>query len=168
MTYVSRLLAWVFVVTMPLWFGSCKNNDSNGGDPVTPNSVEGSWKISGMKLSDGKTTQDYLALMKLYAGEDVVACLTDITFTLKGNGTVTGTDSPKCKSNGADEYNPVGKQATWKTAGNKLTITGEDGPSTYDYTVNGNVMTWSILEKDDIDGDGIEETYTTIVEFKRV
>jgi hypothetical protein len=28
-------------------------------------------------------------------------------------------------------------------------------------------MTWSINEQDDLDGDGVIDNYTTIIEFKR-
>jgi len=165
---VGRLLAWTLVVAMPLWFGSCKKE--NGVDPVTPapNSVEGSWKISGMKITSGNKSVDYLDYIKTNGGADVVACLTDTKITFNSNAKITGTPSPLCKSDGADDYNPAANNSTWKVNGNKLTITDGDGPETYDLTVNASTMTWSMQEKEDIDGDGVIDTLTTTIEFKRV
>lgn len=157
------------VIAMPLWFGSCKkNNADGGGDPVTPNSIEGSWKVSGMKINDGKTTEDYLEIIKAVGGADAVTCLTDTKITFNSNGTITGVPSPSCKSTGADEYNPAKDNSTWKTTGNKLTITDSESSSTYDFSVNSNTMNWIIQEQNDVDDDGVKETYTTTIEFKRV
>ncbi|GAB2566286.1 lipocalin-like domain-containing protein [Spirosoma areae] len=166
MMNVGRFLAWALVVAMPLWFGSCKK-EGGAADVIMPNSIEGSWKISGMKLSEGNQTEDYLDLIKQYAGADAVACLTDTKITFNSNGKVTGAQSPKCQSGGADEYNPASNNATWKVNGTKLTLTDTDGVQTYDLVVNGSTMAWSIQEQDDIDGDGVKETYTTTIEFKR-
>ncbi len=166
----SRLLVWAVVLVMPLWFASCKKD---GSEAVTPggssNGVEGSWKISGMKISDGKDTQDLLEYLKTAGGEQgakTVACLTDIKITLNSNGKITGTASPNCEGN-ADDFNPAGNGATWKVSGNKIIITDTDGPNTYDLTTGSNTMTWSILEEDDFDGDGVKEKLTTIIEFKK-
>ncbi|GAB4014672.1 hypothetical protein GCM10028773_02070 [Spirosoma koreense] len=161
-------MGWALVVAMPLWFGSCKKENGGGGDPVTPNSIVGSWKVSAMTLKDDKNSVDYLALLKTYIGEDGVACLTDTKGTFNSDGSITGTPSPSCKSTGSDEYNPVQDKSTWKVADNKLTITDSDGAETYDLKVSGNTMTWSTQEQEDTDGDGKPETYTTTIEFKRV
>jgi hypothetical protein len=165
---VGRLMVWAFALAMPFWLSSCKKDNAGGGEPITPNSIEGSWKISGMKMSDGKETVDFLEMIKELLGEDAVACLTDITITFNSTGKVTGKDSPKCQSGEADGYNPVGEEAIWKVTGNKLTITSGSDVSTYDLTVTGNTMTWSIQEQDDLDEDGKKETYTRTIEFKRV
>ena len=163
---VGRLLAWALVVAMPLWFGSCKK-ENGGTEPIPSNPIEGNWKISGMKISSGAKTVDYLDYIKTHGGEDVVACLTDTKITFNSNAKITGTPSPLCKSEGADDYNPAANNSTWKVVGSKLTITDEDGPETYDLTVNSNTMTWSMQEKEDIDGDGVIDTLTTTIEFKR-
>jgi hypothetical protein len=166
MMKLGRLLTWALVLAMPLWFGSCKK-ENGGGDVVTPNSVEGNWKISGMKLKQGNQTEDYLELIKQYVGADAITCLTDSKITFNSNGKVTGVASPKCQSGDADDFNPATDNSTWKVTGDKLTITDSDGPQVYDLAVSGNVMTWSVTEQDDLDGDGKNETYTTVIEFKR-
>lgn len=163
---LGRLLIWAFVVAMPFWMSSCKKE--NGGDVPTPNGVEGSWKVSGIKLKSGNQTEDYLELIKQYVGADVVTCLTDSKITFNSNSKVTGVASPKCQSADADDLNPAADNSTWKVNGNKLTITDSDGAQTYDLVVSGNTMTWSINEQDDLDGDGVIDNYTTIIEFKRV
>ncbi len=165
---VGRILAWTVVMAMPLWFGSCKKNNGGEIDPVTPNSVEGSWKISSISLKEASGTVDYLEIIKLIAGEEAIKCLTDTKATFKSGGEITGTPSPACTSGGADDYNPAKDKSTWKTNGNKLTITSSEGAETYDYTVSGSTMTWSIQQQDDVDEDGVNEVYTTIIEFKRV
>ncbi|WP_338870680.1 lipocalin family protein [Spirosoma sp. SC4-14] len=167
MMKLGRLFTWALVIAMPLWFGSCKKESGGSGDPVTPNSIEGSWKISGMKLKQGNQTEDYLDLIKQYVGEDAVACLTDSKITFNSNGKVTGVASPKCQSAGADDFNPATDNSTWNVSGSKLTITDSDGAQVYDLAINGNSMTWSVNEQDDLDGDGVKETYTTMIEFKR-
>lgn len=167
MMNIGRLTAWVLVVIMPLWLGSCKKENGGVIDPVTPNSIEGSWKIAGMKVNNGKDTQDILELLKSSGEADAVACLTDTKITFVSNGKITGAPSPSCKSAGAEEYNPATNNATWMVTGNKLTITDDGGPDTYDLNLNGNSMSWIIKQQDDTDSDGVKETYTTTIEFKR-
>jgi len=41
-------LVYALIITMPLWFGSCKKD---GSEVVTPASVEGSWKLTSMKVN---------------------------------------------------------------------------------------------------------------------
>ncbi|RIV19812.1 hypothetical protein DYU11_23075 [Fibrisoma montanum] len=163
----ARLLTWALVMAMPLWFASCKN-DNGGPDPVKPNSVEGSWKISGMKLSDGRNTEDYLELIKDFpGGAELVACLTDIKITFNGNGKISGTTSPKCQSEDADDFNPAANNARWSVNGSKITVTDDDGPETYDLSVDGNTMKWSSPIEEDLDGDGTIEKLTMTIEFRK-
>ena len=162
-----RLFVYALVMVMPFWLGSCKKD---GSEPVTPSgsAIEGSWKITSMKMSDGKDTQDLLELIKSTpGGADVVACLTDIKITFTGNGKITGTTSPKCKSEDAEDFNPAENNATYSVNGNKLTINGSDGPETYDLNLSGNTMQWSIVSEDDLNEDGVNEKYTVSIEFKK-
>ncbi|UFH55774.1 lipocalin family protein [Spirosoma sp. KNUC1025] len=168
MNNLGRQMAWAMVVAMPLWFGSCKKENAGGGDPVTPNAVEGSWKISAMAVTEGNESVDYLELLKNLAGEAVVTCMTDTKITFNSNSSVTGVPSPACNSADMGEYNPVQDKSTWKTNGNKISITSSEGSETYDYTVSGNTMKWNIQTQDDSDGDGVKETQTTTIQFKRV
>jgi hypothetical protein len=165
---LTRLFTWAFLITMPLWFASCKKD---GTESVTPvgSGVEGSWKISAMKISDGKNSQDILQYIAQLneEGAKTVACLTDSRITFNSDGKVTGAASSKCDSKDADDFNPARSGSTWKVSGNKLTITDADGSETFDYTVSGNTMTWSAQEEEDLDGDGVKEKYTSSIEFKK-
>ena len=167
MMNMGRLMAWALVVAMPLWFGSCKKENGVIDPIVTPNAIEGSWKISSIKGVNDKGSVDYFDVLKELGGQDVVTCLTETKITFAGNGNVTGTPSPICQSGGSDTYNPAKDKATWKVAGNKVSITDSDGTESYDLTISGNTMTWSIQQQDDLDEDGVKETYTQTIEFKR-
>lgn len=158
-------MTWAVVVAMPLWFGSCKK-DNGGGDPIKPNAIEGSWKISSMKGTSPKGNFDYFDLLKEIGGEEAVNCLTGTKITFLSDSNITGTPAPACQS-GSDQYNPAKDKATWKVSGNKVSITDSDGVETYDLNTNGNTMTWSIQQKEDIDEDGVEDTFTQTIEFKR-
>lgn len=165
---IGRLMAWVLVAVMPVWFGSCKKDNAGGGDIVTPTTIEGSWKISGMKGTSAKSTVDLFDLIIMVGGKEAITCLTETKIAFNGNGNVTGTPSPACQSGDIGEYTPVMDKASWKVSGNKVSITDSDGTETYDLTVNGNTMSWSNKQQGDVDGDGVEDTYTQTIEFKRV
>ena len=102
-------------------------------------------------------------------GADLLACLTDTKITLNSNGTVSGTPSPNCKSEDADEVNPARNNARWKVDGDTIIITDDDGSATYGLEHSGNTMKWTIKNDDDmdIDGDGQADKYTTTIEFKK-
>ena len=167
----------VMLLALPLWFTSCsKDKDGNGEPDVKPNAIEGSWKITGIKsnvdieLADGSKTKDYFVALKsnpMFDAEPLIACLTDIKITFNGNGTITGTPSPNCKSDDLDDFNPAANNSKWSVNGNKLTITDSDGAQVYDLETSGSTMKWSITEKDDLDGDGKVDTYTMTIEFKK-
>lgn len=164
----TRLFIWAMIMAMPVWFASCKKD---GSEAITPSgsSVEGSWKISGMKVSVGSDSEDLLEYIKTVLGAEgakAVACLTESKITFNGNGKITGTASPNCQSDDAADFNPAVEGSTWKVTGDKLTITDSDGPETYDLTVSGNKMTWSVQEEQ-VDDDGVKQKYTTTIEFKR-
>ncbi|RAJ94316.1 lipocalin-like protein [Larkinella arboricola] len=165
----------VMLLALPLWFASCsKDKDGNGEPDVKPNAVEGSWKISGMKtdvdieLPNGTKTRDYFVMMKALFGTEadaLIACLTDSKIIFNGNGTVTGTSSPNCQSEDADDYNPIEDKSTWKVDGNKMTITSGGTPEVYDMTISGNTMTLS-MPGEDMNDDGKADK--TIIEMKKI
>ena len=164
----------VMLLALPLWFASCsKDKDGNGEPDVKPSAVSGSWKISGMKvnpgmdLGTGEPITDLLGFLADNGAADAVACLTDTKITFNNNGTITGTPSPNCQSEDLDDLNPTEDNAKWSVNGNKLTITDSDGAQTYDLETSGNTMKWSMLQEDDLDGDGKNEQYTTTIEFKK-
>jgi len=174
---VRRGFTLMILMALPLWFVSCKTDRDGDGNPdVKPASIAGSWKINGMKVSpaidlgDGQMVSD---LFQLFAGvpggKEALACLTDSKITLNSNGTVTGTASPNCQSDEADDLNPAKNNARWSVNGDKITITDDSGSATYDLEHSGNTMKWSIKEQEDMDmdGDGKVDTYTTTIEFKK-
>ena len=153
----------VMLLALPLWFASCsKDKDGNGEPDVKPSAVSGSWKISGLKsnvdieLPNGSKTKDYFVALRsnpMFDAEPLIACLTDIKITFNGNGTITGTPSPKCNSEGAEDLNPIEDKSTWKVDGNKMTITSSTSAEVYDMTIDGNTMKLS-APTEDVDGDG--------------
>lgn len=173
-TNAAQLLAWALVVAMPLWFGSCKKDSA---EAVTPNSIEGTWRISGMKidpavdfLGTGQKSNDLLAAFRALPnglGNDFVACLTDTRITFNNGGKVTGQTSAKCNAS-TDEFLPAENNSTWKLDGNKLTITSGSDVTVYDTTLSGNTLSMSQKDTDDLDGDGKTETYTITIEMTKV
>ncbi|GAB3937181.1 lipocalin family protein [Larkinella terrae] len=164
----------VMLLALPLWFASCsKDKDGNGEPDVKPSAVSGSWKISGMKINpgidfgNGTKVTDLLGFFAANGGADAVACLTDTKITFNSNGTITGTPSANCKSDDLDDFNPAEDNSKWSVNGNKLTIIDKEGSQTYDLETSGNTMKWSTTEKDDLDGDGKDDTYTMTIEFKK-
>ncbi|MFD2932924.1 lipocalin-like domain-containing protein [Spirosoma flavum] len=172
---ISRLIAWVLVAAMPLWFGSCKKGSDDTVTPTT-SSVQGSWKISGYKIDPGvdfsgtgQKSNDLLAYFKSLPngiGNDIADCLTSTTITFNANGKITGTPGAKCTA--STDMNPVEDNSTWKLDGNKLTITSGSDVSTYDTVISGNTLKMSENQLEDYDGDGKEETYTVTLELTKV
>ncbi|MBD2700824.1 lipocalin family protein [Spirosoma sp. BT702] len=171
---VVRLWAWVSIVALPLWFGSCKKGSD---DAVTPSksAVEGNWKISGYKVDPGidytgtgQKTNDLLMILKQVPnGADAVECLTTTIITFNSNGKITGKPGTKCSTANSD-VNPVDDNSNWKLDGNKLTITSGTEVTTYDAAVSGSTLKMSTQEVDDLDGDGKKETYTYTLELTKV
>ncbi|GAB4028205.1 lipocalin family protein [Spirosoma gilvum] len=172
-TNATRLMAWALVVALPMWFGSCKKGSDDAVTPST-SAIEGSWRISGYKidpaidLGNGQKTNDLLSIYKLYpGGSDVVDCLTTTIVTFNSGGKITGKAGPKCSTT-TDDMNPIEDNSTWKLDGNKLTITSGTDVTTYDSSVSGSTLKLSSQEKEDLDGDGKDETYTYTMELTKV
>ncbi|GAB3691629.1 hypothetical protein GCM10027592_09800 [Spirosoma flavus] len=171
---VVRVWAWVSILALPLWFGSCKKG---GTDPITPSTsaVEGNWKISGYKVdpsivynASGQKTNDLLLVLKqVPGGADAVECLTTTIVTFNSNGKITGKPGTKCTAANSD-MNPVDDNSNWKLDGNKLTITSGSDVTTYDTAISGSTLKMSTQEVDDLDGDGKKETYTYTLELTKV
>ncbi|UFH55775.1 lipocalin family protein [Spirosoma sp. KNUC1025] len=166
----ARLFAWVMVLAIPLWLGSCKNDGNN----VTPSSsIEGSWKISGFKinpavdlLQTGQSTTDlFVAYKQLPIGNDIVDCLTSSVITFNSGGKISGTTGSKCSA--TTNANPIDDNSTWKLDGTKLTITSGTEATTYDTVISGNSLKLTFLAAEDYDGDGKNETYTRTLELTK-
>ncbi|AUD02580.1 lipocalin-like domain-containing protein [Spirosoma pollinicola] len=168
--------AWVLVLAMPLWFGSCKKGSDDTVTPATSSSIQGGWKISGYKidpgvdfLGTGQKNTDLLAYFKSLPnglGTDLVDCLTGTTIIFNANGKVTGTPGAKCTT--STDVNPVEDNSTWKLDGTKLTLTSGTDVTVYDTVISGNTLKLSGPDKEDFDGDGKEETYTVTLELTKV
>ncbi|GAB3643076.1 lipocalin-like domain-containing protein [Spirosoma arcticum] len=166
----ARSLAYALVVVMPFWFSSCKKGDS---DVVTPNSIEGDWRISGYKidpgidlLGTGQKNTDLLALFRsLPNGNDIADCLATTVITFNAGGKVTGKAGSECTT--STDMNPVDDNSTWKLDGTKLTLTSGTDVTTYDTVLSGNTLKMSTQEMEDFDGDGKKENYTITLELTK-
>ena len=172
---VVRLLSWVMIAVIPVWFGSCKKD----GDAVTPSAIEGTWQISGYKISPafdlfktGTKTNDLLAAYGQILGQDAVTCLTTTKITFVAGGKITEAPGSKCTAStvGTDV---AGANSTWKLDGTKLTITsvssGTTSTDVYDTALSGNSLKLSQTDSDtDYDGDGKKDTVTLTLEFTKV
>jgi len=172
----GRLLAYTLIVTIPLWFGSCKK-----GTDVTPTSasIEGTWRTTGYKadpgvdVGGGKKETDLLvvyrtslsAIFGAKFGDLFVGCITNTKVTFLSGGKVSSQSDPACAQ--LDGAAPVTNTSTWKLDGSKLTIT--DGPdvTTYDAAISGSTLKLSAQEMIDFDGDGKEEKYNTTLELTK-
>ncbi|AQG82445.1 lipocalin family protein [Spirosoma montaniterrae] len=166
-----RLLAWTLVVALPVWFGSCSKS---GSDSVTPNTIEGTYVISGMTINPGvdffqtgQRTTDLLAFFRGLPnglGNDVVTCLTTTTITFNSGGKLASKAGQKCDVSTVDPTD-FDANSTWKLDGNKLTISSGSGVEVYDVTRNGNTMTMAQTETEDY-GEGTK-TYTTTLQLTK-
>lgn len=162
-----RLMVWTLVVVMPLWFGSCKK-DSNESVTPTAASVEGSYKLSALKVNP--KIQDFEDLLPVYSLLIGSTCLSDITVSFKSGGVVS-TDSPaSCQLNSDDitEATGIDNNSKWVLNGTKLTITDSDKTATtYDVSFTGSNMQLA-WQEDDIDATGkpFKQGYT--MELRRL
>ncbi|QKZ14695.1 lipocalin family protein [Spirosoma sp. KUDC1026] len=159
----TRLTLWVLLLTMPLFVSSCKK----GNDDVTPATVEGNWKLTGLKFSPaldtgifGEIGDYYQWLLDFGAGD----CLNSLVFTFNSNGSTSLNNPPACQdaTDDLDNTVPIDDSSKWVLDGNKLTLTNGDGTTvTYDVTINGNTMTWSApQEYEKLDGSKATTTAT--------
>ncbi|MBC3788982.1 lipocalin family protein [Spirosoma utsteinense] len=163
----ERPMAWMLVMAMPLWFGSCKKD---AGETVTPTatSIEGNYKVSALKVNP--KVQGFEDLLPVYSLLIGTTCLSDITVSFKSGGVVS-TDSPaSCQSNSDDIANATGidSNSKWVSSGTKLTITDSDQTTTtYDVSFSGANMQLA-WQEDDIDATGkpFKQGYT--MELKRL
>ncbi len=167
----NQFITWAMLLMLPLWLSNCSKG---GGDSVTPNSIEGTWTISGFAinpgvdfLQNGQKTTDLLAFFKSLpngAGTDVVTCLTTTTISFNSGGKVTSKAGQKCDAASVDP-STIEDNSTWKLDGTKLTITDNTGTQTFDVNRNGNTMGLSTTGTEDY-GEG-NKTYTTTIQLTR-
>lgn len=170
---VTRLFAFALLVSLPLFLANC---GGKGDGDATPNSIEGSWKITAMKLDPGidagppvgKVT-DLLAFFTLYTQS---TCLSDITFTFKNDGTMVSDNPASCKASATAIEDQTGIDVSgvskWSLTGDQLTVTNPDGTKQVTTAkISGNTMSWSYKDTvDDLNGKPTPQTIT--FEYKRV
>jgi hypothetical protein len=161
----TRLTLWTLLLSMPLLFGSCKKDN----DDVTPATVEGNWKLTGLKYNPAVdtgifgVTDDFYQLLITLGGGD---CLNSLVFMFNGNGTTSLNNPPACQS-ATDSLVPIDDSSKWALNGNKLTLTDSDGvATTYDVTINGNTMNLSAVRELE-NFDGTKSTTTETMTFTR-
>lgn len=132
--HVSRPLVCALVLAISLLVGNCKKSD----DPAVPAtaSVEGSYKISTLKVDPKALGQfeDLLAASKLLFNN--TTCLNDIKITFKTGGDATTDNPATCQSIPVpvSTFTGIDASSKWSLSGNKLTVTKSDGTKT-EYTV---------------------------------
>ncbi|MCY7360273.1 MAG: lipocalin family protein [Rudanella sp.] len=153
---------------MSLLFANC------GGGTVAPETIEGIWKISAIKLNPGidvpplgKVTD----LLTAYGLLRTTTCLTDVTFTFKNDGTVTSSNPTSCKDNVAEIKQQTGIDlagaSKWSLTGDQLTVTAADNTKLMaTSTIMNGVMTWTY--KRTILFNAVSTTQDITFEYKRV
>ena len=177
----GRLLTYALIVALPLWFGSCKKD---GGDPVTPASIEGTWKIvasqidPGVDLGNGKKETDLLAIYRQQfqdffgtpaVGNLIIGCLVNTPVTFKSGGMIVSKEDATCSaaSSSGIDIRAFGDQATWKLDGNKLTITDGSDVTIYDVALSGNTLKLTSKATEDFDNKG-PKSYNETIEMTRI
>ncbi|MFD2932923.1 lipocalin family protein [Spirosoma flavum] len=164
----SRLLAWSLLVTIPLWFSSCKKSD----DPTTTTpttTVEGSYKVNALKVSPkvGGLYEDLLAAAPLIL---TTTCLSDITLTFQTGGSITTDNPTTCQKSTIPPSTITGIDASskWALSGNILTITKTDGTKT-NYTVlsSGTILQLQWQDSQDYLSTGTKVAYTYTMDLKK-
>ena len=158
----TRRLSWVLLLLFPFLFSECGKKSTD----VVPTSaaLQGSWRLTAYTidpaydlLGDGKKTNDLLAALGSFAGQQFVTCFKAVTLTFNANGKVTSTTTPACTNTNAS---PVDNGATWALTGSKLKITEGTDVNEFDVSISGNTLRLSQPDTDDYDNDGKKETVT--------
>nr|ARK09941.1 hypothetical protein A6C57_06080 [Fibrella sp. ES10-3-2-2] len=161
-TLSTRRLSWALLLALPLWFGACSKSTTD----VTPNSIEGSWRLTGYTIDpaidlagNGTKTNDILGYYALLpGGSQYVECYKAITLTFAASGKITGTTTTACSGIDAS---PFASTATWaSTTAGKVKITDGTDVQEYDVNISGTTLKLSQTFTDDFDGDGKTENGT--------
>ncbi len=168
---ITRILTSTLLLSLSLLFANC-GGDSGG--TVAPETIEGTWKISAIKLNPGidapplgKVTD----LLGAYGLARQTTCLTDVAFTFKSDGTVTSSNPASCKDNVAEIKQQTGidlaNASKWSLTGDQLTVTAADNTKlTATSTIMGGVMTWTY--KRTILFNGVSSSQDITFDYKRV
>ncbi|MCF2520105.1 lipocalin family protein [Dyadobacter sp. CY351] len=114
-TALSKLTLLTFLL-MAFVMTACKD-DEKEPDPVEDtNPIVGRWQLTAVTPETPGTTIPALAFIQTAA-----PCFLELKLTFNPNNTVTAADCPTAVS-AIDPFVPVGTDAKWKVAGDKLTL----------------------------------------------
>ncbi|WP_170916721.1 lipocalin-like domain-containing protein [Dyadobacter psychrophilus] len=100
-----------FVVT------ACKDDDDKEPDPVEDtNPIVGRWQLTAVTPETPGTTIPALSFI-----QTVAPCILELKLTFNPDNTLTTADCPSAVT-AIDPFVPVGTDAKWKVAGDKLTL----------------------------------------------
>jgi hypothetical protein len=162
-----RFTGWtlLFLVAIPLWFGSCKKDEDENG----PGTVEGNWKVTSGTINPGVLGFTDFVAVGGYLNNST--CLTDLTVSFKGDGKLQLDNPSSC-----DKINPkvisdvtgIETNSTWVHTGDKLTLTAPGGMKReYGVSVNNKTMQLSFSNNADWDNDGVISKYDYVLVFNR-
>ncbi|TAE33952.1 MAG: hypothetical protein EAZ91_01165 [Cytophagales bacterium] len=168
---LNRLFTYALLFSLPLWLANC--GGSGNGTDVTP-TVEGSWKLSALRLDPGITVAPIGRVTDLFTAFTLATnspCLTDLTFTFKNDGTMTTNNPQTCQDHTTTIKNQTGINITgttkWSQTGDQLTLTAADGTKvTAKSTLTGTGMTWA-YSGSFTDPTGVTSQQTVTFDFKR-
>lgn len=147
MKYRASFLALlVFILVCGLFIGGCdKDSGTDTGDDLT-----GTWELNEVTMnSKGQTVK----VTPEQAG-------VQITLELNSDGSFSVTE--------IREGVTAVETGTWHVDGNQLIIEPEDeAPESIPFSLDGNRMTISQIEMEDIDNDGVPDTVAMQLEFIR-
>ncbi len=162
---VVDLKAPLFAVVLLSLVVGCKKSTT---DPVSPAGVEGSYKITAIKI-DPKVSgfDDLLPLYNLSLG---TTCLSDVTITFKTGGTITTDNPASCQSSSSKISDATGfdSSSKWSLSGSKLTITNTgSSPDVYDVTNDGTTLSLKTQSDEDFTNSGTKTKYTITLQLHR-
>ena len=162
-----RLLIWAFLLTMPLWFSNCSNNDN----PTITNTttIEGAYKITALTANPkvGGVYSDLLAAAPLIL---TTTCLNDLTITFQTGGTVATDNPTTCQKSTVPPSTITGVDAAskWVLSGSTLTITRSDATkTTYTVLKTGTILEVQWQDSQDYLGTGTKVQYTYTMDLTK-
>lgn len=139
--------------------------------PVTAAALTGNWKLTAFKVDPPVNFFDLPVNDYIEAGKRLgITCLTDLTLTLKNDGSVASDNPRSCQtdSTGLTEATGINANGIWTLSGNKLTITDTNGDSTeYEVTRTESAMSWTTKADGADPGTGKAITYTATLTWRR-
>ncbi len=140
---VTNVAALFLLLSLSVVSYRCSKSDDDPAPSTT--SVEGTWKISGLTANPAVLVQG-IPLTDLYGGLVLIyPCFAQATLTFVAGGTMTLSIPSGCGVQPAlvEQYTGFSSSSKWAVNGSKVTITKSDGKTqvTYDYQISGTLLT---------------------------